>query len=195
MAYMASRVTAMKAAHPLGSPVILRGRLLWKPGVAPPSRTSESLVLLFSWIRYSCCRGPRHGRHTCCAHAWKPSQATWACLVEAWSVTSTQILTLALCIYSSPYFALSTSLHFDSTSTCHFNLQRDLLTSHATVLDRMLLQAAQATGSWTATPRRCTRARPSCRLGRLCLCMLSGTPPLRTDFPHAAHGPDHSITC
>ena len=34
MAYMASRVTAMKAAHPLGSPVILRGRLLWKPGVA-----------------------------------------------------------------------------------------------------------------------------------------------------------------
>ena len=32
VAYMATNVLSLKAAHPLGSPVVLRGRLLWKPG-------------------------------------------------------------------------------------------------------------------------------------------------------------------
>jgi cation transport regulator ChaC len=31
-AYAASGVLGMKAAHPEGSPVLLRGRLLWRPG-------------------------------------------------------------------------------------------------------------------------------------------------------------------
>ncbi|KAK9821728.1 hypothetical protein WJX81_006389 [Elliptochloris bilobata] len=32
MAYMATNVLALKAAHPFGSPIVLRGRLLWKAG-------------------------------------------------------------------------------------------------------------------------------------------------------------------
>lgn len=34
MAYMATNVLALRAAHPVGSRVVLRGRLLWKPGAA-----------------------------------------------------------------------------------------------------------------------------------------------------------------
>ena len=44
MAYMATNVLALKAAHPVGSPVVLRGRLLWKPGAAPSPPATPLLV-------------------------------------------------------------------------------------------------------------------------------------------------------
>jgi hypothetical protein len=45
-AYAASGVLGMKAAHPEGSRVLLRGRLLWRPGAGacPPGVMSHTLA-------------------------------------------------------------------------------------------------------------------------------------------------------
>jgi len=48
-AYAASGVLGMKAAHPEGSPVLLRGRLLWRPGARarqrPPAAVAPARAL------------------------------------------------------------------------------------------------------------------------------------------------------